>query len=230
MPADGRAVPPDPLSLLAFLPASLRRRTRIAAAVAREQLLELHTGYAMELVEHARSVVPPPRVMEIYSRLHHIGAQDAAMLRQRVFALIGREVLEPETKGSLSAREAEWEPAPTWLSVLRRRLQGRVHLELRDWIDWHTAGVEIELFEFHVIHATRCMDILTPFTSAARAVELYSQLLDVLSARREFLYFHVIHRAGPQAAASTSAAPRVVQSTERGGWGAHPLFVGENHG
>lgn len=177
-------------------PESVRRQLDLAAAVARERVLDAHLRLLLELVERAREEVPPPRALEIYVRLHRIAPGDALILSHRLLVALGRRIgqerldIAPPADG----KEPPWDSPSSLLGRLRKRLRGRVNPELRRWVELHTGRAEIALLEVHVENALRVIEILEPMDSYAAAVELYAGLLHVPPPQVETLYFLVLDR------------------------------------
>ena len=163
--------------------AGIQRKIDIATAVGRERLFEAHLSHAVELIEHARKELAPPRAIDIYLRLHQLPPADAEILTHRVLVALGQ--LDDEATSADIAVEAE-RSEPVWQSVtptlqwLQRRLRGRVHRELRQWVELHTARTEVALLKIHVRNAQEFIEILQPEVPLMSTVEMY---VDAVRAR-----------------------------------------------
>ncbi|CAN5858445.1 hypothetical protein BH23GEM3_BH23GEM3_10150 [soil metagenome] len=171
----------------------VRREIELAAAVARECLLDTHFAYVMEFVEHARADIAAPRVLSIYMRLHSVSPTDAATLTHRVFVALGRRVVEAESAERMAAAnqnaDALWDSPNSVFHRIHRRLRGRTNQELRRWVELHTGRTEVALLEVHVKNALRVIRILDPESSYAGAVQLYGELLSLSAPRVETIYY-----------------------------------------
>lgn len=187
----GSTVPPK-------VPAALLREIELAAAVARERLLEVHVQYLLEFVERARAEVPPPRVLSIYCRLHRLAPSDGMLLTHRLLVVLGERAdpstADIQTQADAEPTEAPWNSPTSMLARMRRRLRGRVNPELRRWVEVHTGRTEVALLEVHVEHAVRFIDILQAHTSYAAAVEMYANQVSVPDAQVETVYFMALDR------------------------------------
>jgi hypothetical protein len=165
-----------------------RRQLEIAAALAAERLMEVHFRYAMELVEHAREQVDASRALEIYARLHGIRQPDAERLRHRVLVALGRRADARRTGGSGEELAVPDTPRSV-IGVIKKRLRGRVHLALREWVEFHTGRAETELLWAHVENALQFVDLMAPAADVADAVAAYAGHLGIPSARTEIIYY-----------------------------------------
>src|SRR5690606_25787495 len=89
---------------------------------------------------------PLERLLAAYARLHHLTDADARRVREKVLATLGRD---PRTAG----RVAEFEAPRSPFRRVRNRLRGRVAIDLREWVEQHTARVELTIVDLHVGHA-----------------------------------------------------------------------------
>ncbi len=164
----------------------------------------------MELVDRARDDLEPSRAVSVYVRLHQVYGQDADRLHQRVLVSLGRRA---PTALSFAAANGDDDGIATPRSVLgqiRKRLRGRVNLELREWVEYHTGRTETDLLWAHVENAAEFIEILQPIMAVGEAVELYTASLDVPATRAEIIYYLVLaHRSSasePVVTAETRAA------------------------
>ncbi len=181
------------------------RKLRIAAAVAREALLDVHVVRALELVELARGRVEAVRMLDIYRRLHHLDDAVMSSVSNRVLAILGEQALETVIAPVDEDAEAE-RPRRIPARTLRGRLRallggGRVHFSLRRQVDLHTGRTEIALMQVHAEHALRFADILLAEATADEAVAVYREMLGVRDSLHETLYFLMLSRMSEQEAA-----------------------------
>lgn len=179
------------------LPATLRRRLDLAAAVARKRLMEVHLQHAMEMVEHTDGELEPRRALDIYARLHKLSAGDAASVEQEVFVALGRRILPRPIKEEAQEEEVRWEDPDSTLRQIRRRLRGRVNLELRSWVEFHTGRAETALFWTHIENADEFVDLLEEHRGISDAVAIYSERVALSPSWSELIYFMLLEQRGP---------------------------------
>jgi hypothetical protein len=181
----------------------LRDELEIAIAMARERLLEAHVKHLLELIHTVGGQISPSRAIEIYARLHSVDPQTARMIGGKTLAALGER---REAAGALHLTTAqtkvEERDSPLSLfSQLRMRLRGRVNLELRQKIELHTGRTQIAFLQVHLDNALRFVKILTPESPVARAVELYTELVEVRKSLADVIYFLTLDRlSGPASA------------------------------
>lgn len=178
-----------------------RQRLRLAEAVAREHLLELRTGQALALIRLATGRVTPRRVMDIYARLQGLTDFELRCLVDRVLAALASEAdggpadLTAATAGEVGGKvEAAGAPPLALVRLLRRRLRGRVHLELRRQFELHTGRSKVETLQLHVEHVLRFARVLPEAWSVAEVVEAYADRLGVTEPMRASVYFFALER------------------------------------
>lgn len=164
------------------IPADLVDRLHVAAAVAAEQVLEEHTRSAVELIEEGAGRAPVERLIGVYARLHHFKESETRKLRERVLAALGRNGHDP--------RELVGPRSP--FARLRRRLRGRVDTELRDWVEQHTARVELTLLNIHVENALDTIRIVSDRVSVGHTIATYVEMLDLRPAIAEMVRLRVL--------------------------------------
>jgi hypothetical protein len=150
-------------------PREVRERVRIAAAVASEQAIEEHVASALEVVAEGTGRAPVERLLDAYGRLHYLNDEHQRQLRERVFAALGRDP-DPARHHGLSAPRSPFRR-------LSRRLRGRVHHGLRDWMSSHTARVQLSLIDLHVRHSLKFVRILDGHAETGEALDLYARML-----------------------------------------------------
>lgn len=164
-----------------------KEQLQLAAAVAAESVLTEHIRYAMEVVHEGSDRAPVERLVAAYSRLHHLSEAEHRKLREGVFVALGRD---PDTAGKGRLQQPR--------SILRRvgrRLRGRVHFELREWVQRHTARVELAVLNIHVEHALRFARIVQENQSPARAADLYSEVMGLRPSITEMVRLRVLAAA-----------------------------------
>ena len=199
---------------------ALRRQLEVAAAVASEDVVQMHAARALELVELANERVTAPRMLLIYARVHYLDGQTAQTIAPRVLATLGQRAVE--TGALVQAwREDEEEEvfgdSRSLLRVIRERLRGRIHHDLRRWIELHSGEVQVALLELHTTHALRFLQILDGECPTHAAVDTYARMLGVRETHRTALYHNVLARL----AAAELPRPRQQMAPQV------PLFAGE---
>lgn len=164
-----------------------REQLHLAAAVAAEAILAEHVRYALELLDEAGDRVPVERLLFAYARLHHLADDERRQLMERVYVALGRDQSGTERAPLQQPR-----------SVFRRaagRLRGRVYPDLREWVDRHTARVELAVLEVHVEHALRFVRILFDDASPEEAVDTYSDTMALRATMAEMVRLRVLAKA-----------------------------------
>jgi hypothetical protein len=162
------------------VPTEVSDRLRMAAAVAAEQVLDVHVMSALEVIEEGADRAPVDRLLTAYARLHYLGAGQTWRLRERVLAALGREMGSSATHRRLAGPRSLF-------GQLVVRLRGRVHHELRDWVDLHTARVQLALIDVHVRHALAFVRILEGHAATGEALQAYTRSLGLRSASAELV-------------------------------------------
>jgi hypothetical protein len=162
------------------VPRDVDERLRMAAAAAAEQVLEAHVAAALELVDEGADRAPVERLLGAYARLHHLEVGQEGRLRERVLASLGREA-----GAAWSQRQLE---APRSILLrLARRLRGRVHHDLRDWLELQTARVQLALIDLHVRHALVFVRIVGEHGTTHQAIQSYARMLQLRPTTAEYL-------------------------------------------
>lgn len=160
-----------------------RAEVEIAAATAREAVVRLHVERALELVDLAAGRVGPLRMLEIYLRLLGLGGPGGDAVANRVLAAMG----ERGAAGPPPQPEDAGDDASVW-RVLRRRLRGRVHEELRHAVELHTGVTQKAILELHVRHARAFLERIADRRWFGEACALYAEMAAVPAAVRPLLY------------------------------------------
>ena len=167
--------------------------------------MDVHFRAAMELVDRARQDVEPARALSIYARLHRLDGPDADLLFQRVLVSLGRRSTPRSYLGDTPREESGAETPQSVVAQIRKRLRGRVNLELREWVEYHTGRTETDLLWAHVENAVQFVELLQPVMAVGEAVETYTASLGVPGARAEIIYYLVLaHRSAGTAPTSTT--------------------------
>jgi hypothetical protein len=141
----------------------------MATAVASEQVLEEHVESAVELVEEGSDQAPVERLLIIYARLHHLQETETRKLRERVLATLGRN------GGAGTRLDGPRSP----FSRVMRRLRGRVNPELRDYVERHTARVELTVVDIHVHHTLEVVALLEEHVTTGIAISIYCDMMNL---------------------------------------------------
>lgn len=191
----------------------VRRQLDVATAIATEELLAAHAAHVLELVDLARGKVVPERLIEIYLRLQGVENPQAMVVRTRVLAALGRKARSaPETDDDAADGPSEVEevgaPPPRGIfSYLRQRFRGRVHNDLRRWVELHTGRSAVALLDIHVRNALSFVDILGSDWPIHVGVQTYREMLGVGEGLRDVLYWLVLERIGRAELPPTGALP-----------------------
>lgn len=167
------------------VPQEVQERLRMAAAVAAERVIDEHVRSALELVDEAADRAPLERLLAAYMRLHHLGDGEARQLRDRVLASLGRDG-QGDRVGALEEPRSPFER-------LRRRLRGRVHLDLRDWVERQSARVELTVVDLHVEQALGFVRIMEG-NPVGHALDEYVRKLGLRPAVAEFVRLKVLKK------------------------------------
>jgi hypothetical protein len=178
----------------------LRAELEIAAAIAREHLMEAHVTHLLELIQVVGGQIPPSRVIEIYVRLHLVDPETARRIGGKTLATLGerREAAGTIHLDTANAGGKGWDSPPSLFSRIRKRLRGRVNPELRQKVELHTGRTQVAFLQVHVNNALRFVKILTPEIPIARAVDLYAEVIGVRRSVAETVYSLTLDRlSGP---------------------------------
>jgi hypothetical protein len=173
-----------------------RRELEVAAAVAREELMQFHISSALRLIELAGGRVSARRMVDIYIRLHGVQGALRELLSYSVLAALGQRAAQGTPTSLVVDDEEATVPkdATSLLRILRGRLRGRVHHDLRRSVELAVGAAQVGMLEIHVMHALRFVHDLAETHDTAQAVELYATMTDVAQTGRPMLYAFVLDR------------------------------------
>ncbi len=181
------------------LAAPVRRALDVAAAIATEEIQAAHVSQALELIDLAEGRVAAQRVTDIYLRLHGLEDPTAMVVRTRVLAELGQRARTTPPADDLPLPEDDAPEAPSGpFKALRERFRGRVHLDLRRWMELHTGRTEVLLLDIHVRNALAFVQALAPDVSIHEAVGIYREKVGVREQLGEVLYWFVLSRMSEQ--------------------------------
>lgn len=168
---------------------AVQRQIDLTTAVCQERLLATHVRHALAMVDLVSDSLPFDDALDIYVRIQRLNAEQARNVGSRALAELGRrsglpaveEVIlatpadaDEDARREEEAREAHHEGrSDAIFSRLRRRLQGRVHSDLRHRINLAAARTEDDLFATHVDNALLFVKALANEMQPPEAVELY---------------------------------------------------------
>jgi hypothetical protein len=179
------------------VPAARRGELDVAAAVAREAVMQLHVERSLRLIDLVSGRVAPLRALDMYARLLSLTGTMREMVMNRVLAALGQAAAVPQRAASdepPSAARTSPVDAPSLWATLRRRLRGREHDELRRAVELHTGVTLKALLDVHVEHARRFVALLGESVRLDHACDTYGELVDVPSSLAAVLYPLVLDR------------------------------------
>jgi hypothetical protein len=191
------------------LSAVKQRELQVVAAVARDAVLQLHISRALKVIDLAGGKVSVIRMLSIYTRLHGLSNADAEVLGNKVLAAVGHRT----RKGDQPAMFVEGEDenigeTRSFVGIVRDRLKGRVHHDLRRWMELHSGSTQAALIDLHVRHALRCVSELRDTHGIAEAIEIYRELVDVPSNMADAVYIYSLDRLAAEELPKVAAAPK----------------------
>jgi hypothetical protein len=194
------------------LSAATARELQVAAAVAREAVQQLHVEHALELIRCADGQVSDLRMLDIYLRLLDLTGPGGDAVANRVLASLGRT--RAPALGRAGAFRDEGEPEDvvaddrSLLRLLRRRLRGRVHHELRRTVELRTGVVHAALLDLHSGHALGFVGLLADTHTIGQACSVYTSMVQLPPTLAAMLYVMVLDRiAANESPAAWRAAP-----------------------
>lgn len=173
------------------LTAEKRRELMVAAAVAREAILQMHVARAMRLVELSGNRVSVMRMISIYTRLHDLSKMDIEALANRVLALLGKSRKTATPAVYVEGESENFDERRSIVGSVRERMRGRRLHDLRRWTDLHAGSTQAALLEIHVRHALRFIEELRDTHSTREAVDVYQDMVEVPANMTEALKIFV---------------------------------------
>ena len=172
-----------------------RRELMVAAAVAREALLQLHVTRALKLIELSGNRVSVMRMLSIYARVQELSKSDDETITNRVLALLGNR-RKGQNAAPVYVEGEEDNPSVnrSLLGSVRDRMKGRRFHDLRRWVELHTGSTQAAMIEIHVRHALRFVFELNETHAVVDALEVYRELVEVPDNLTDALYIYVLDR------------------------------------
>ena len=179
---------------------AMRRRVELAIAVSQERLLATHVEHALRLIRLVGDQVPFENALGIYTRLLRLSEDEARVITTRALATLGEQAATTEVWPDLVSK-AEVEdvdresPTPrTFIRNMRQRMRGRVHDDLRRWVELSAARTEVAILETHVANALNFTELLEKDLPFSESVELYFDALEVRESMAEIAYYVALSR------------------------------------
>lgn len=178
--------------------AERRRELQVAAAVAREALLQTHVARGLELIGLAGNKISVIRMLDIYARVNMLSTVDAELVTTRLLAALGNGPQNREKPLVYVEGEDSVNGDRRFLGGVRDRLRGRIFNDLRRWVELHTGTTQVALLDMHVQHALRFVDLLKDTHTIAAALQAYADLVTVPKSLTDTLYIMVLDRLAAQ--------------------------------
>ena len=196
------------------LTAEKQRELQVAAAVTREAILQAHVTRALKLIELAGDRVSAVRMIEIYIRMQELSAAEGEVIAMRLLATIGQKA----KKGNRPAMYVEGEKdddGRSIVSFVRDRLRGRVHHDLRRWVELHAGQTRVALLDIYVKHAVKFVDELRETHTTTAALSIFRDLTGLPASMKDALQMFVVEkiaadelpRSGPAIVPAESVTP-----------------------
>lgn len=179
------------------LTAVKQRELQVAAAVARDAVSQLHITRALKLIDFAGNRVSVIRMLAIYTRVHGFSNADAEVLGNKVLAAVGHRTRKGQQQQPAVFVEGEDEnisDSRSFVGVVRDRLKGRIHHDLRRWVELHAGATQAALIDLHVRHALRFVEELKDTHGISDAIAIYRELVDVPVNLADALYIYTLDR------------------------------------
>ncbi len=176
----------------------MRRRVELAIAVAQERLLATHVDHALNLIQLVGSQVPFENALGIYVRLLRLSDDEARVITTRALAILGERAADtsswPELITEAEIKEADEGGRRKFMNTVRQRLRGRVHDDLRRFVELSAARTEVAILNTHVDNALNFVDLLETELPFSEAVEMYLEALEVRESISEVAYYQTLTR------------------------------------
>lgn len=170
----------------------------ISYAIAKQRIQDLHFHSVVELIERSRGEVAAPQALMIYSRVHGLNEQDAQALKNRVMVHMGQAANAdihhlPNTFVAIDGA-VEWDIGASLVERIRKRVGGRRHHALREWIELHSGHVEIQLMRLHVECLRNVREAAGPDVRIQDLVRDYARGQGVRESLHDALYYGFLER------------------------------------
>jgi len=187
---------PSPVSLWhQRLPEEVDRQLERAEALAREEMIEVHAGLAVDLVGVLAPRMPFDEAIDRYLESMGLEGEDAEAVGSRAVALLDeREISEDLAREGTRGWGFDWRYA-TPLGALRFiQRQRKRSAEEQLWLELAAARAEERIADAHATHARSFVQILEEEVDPTRAVELYVERLNLPEIRARIVYQRVLAR------------------------------------
>ncbi len=171
------------------LPEELRDRLERAEALAREALIDTHAALAVDLVGILAPRMPFDEAIERYLEIMSLEGEDAEAVGTRAVNRLGEaDVREDFAREGTRGWGFDWRYA-TPLGALRfiQRHRKR-NQEEQLWMELAAARAEEKLADMHMHQALRFVELLEGEADPTRALELYTERLDLPDQRARVVY------------------------------------------
>jgi hypothetical protein len=197
----------------------MRRRVELAVAVAQERLLSTHVDHVLRLIQLVGEQVPFENALGIYVRMLRLSDDEARVITTRALAILGeQEVTGEEWPESPDAEpEEDGTTRRSFLRNMRQRLRGRVHDDLRRWVELAAARTEVAILKTHVDNAQNFIELLDKELPTAEAVELYLDALEVRESVGEVTYYSALARVAEEQLPDGQRGPSGTRTSRTGG-------------
>jgi hypothetical protein len=176
------------------LSAETRRELEVAAAIAREAVTQLHVDRAIDLIRIGDGRVATLRMLEIYIRLQSLNGPLGQVVANRTMATLGRHGVRGVNAIGFEAAQDGSDDERSMFQLLRSRLRGRVHDELRRSVELHTGATQAAMLDLHIRHAREFATMLHATHSIEAACTVYREFVDVPTSLTSLLYTLVLDR------------------------------------
>jgi hypothetical protein len=190
------------------IPRDIMDRMQIAIAVAAEAVMDEHVRAATELVRHGSDRAPVERLLAVYARLHRVADTTMYSVVERTLAGLGEDPDQSVGAAGLDAPR----------SLVRRtrlRLRGRVNPDLREWVEGHTARVELRIQDTLVRLARSFVSIGEGSLTPRQALDLYAEMLELDPVTATMVRLRVLDALYPEPAVAGPERPEVPRTPLR---------------
>lgn len=153
----------------------LRRQVALVLAVAEDRLLDTHVDAALDFLAATHGALPFDQALEIFDRVLVVPDRIRGEVARRAMTELARKGV-----GSRSVLAQDGgEDDEGILGSIRRRLRGRRRNELRERVDRAAEAARGQLRGAYLAGATEVTEALQGSVSAAEAVQLYIDALEI---------------------------------------------------